>query len=103
MTKIPDSDSRVWPNQGQYDGGEDDHQPLLNKYPKKKKLNRKQINRAIMDLEDAHPLKQVVAPHHIGTLVACLPCFKKKGKIGFRIALRDSICAELGVQIAESE
>lgn len=106
MTKIPDDDSRTWPNPSSwFDGGDADeeNEALLAKYPKKKKLNRKQINKAIMDLEDAHPLKAVVAPHHIGACVACMPCFKSHGKVGFRIALRESICEELGFPIPESE
>lgn len=79
-----------------------DQEAIQEKMAEKKVLTRRQINRALMDMEDTSPLKHMVGAEHISPLLACLPCFKRRN-IGFRQKLRFCICQELGVEIPESE
>ena len=65
-------------------------------------MTRREINKARMDIEDTHPLRGIVGGQHISPIIGYMPCFKKRN-IGFRLALRDCVCQELGVKIPESE
>lgn len=53
-------------------------------------------------MEDLAPLKEMVGVHHISPILQYVPCFKNKN-VGFRYALRECICNELGVAVPESE
>jgi hypothetical protein len=66
------------------------------------KCTKQQINQALMDLEDLHPLRNIVKSHHI------LPCLKKwKGKKGrdenFAFNLRVAILGQMKVKIPKSD
>lgn len=81
-------------------GGE--HASLLHEYPESKTLTRRQVNKALMDMQDTSPLKEMVSIDHIQPCLKCIPCFRGRGS-GFRFALRHCINEELGVKIPESE
>ena len=96
-----------WEEQQDDEGGHDEphgheKEALIRKYPEKKVLTRRQINKALMDMEDLAPLKELVGPSHISPILEYVPCFNKR-KRGFRFALRECICQELDVVIPESE
>ena len=81
-----------------------ENESLLARYPPKQVLTRKQINKCLMDIEDTHPLKDMVGVEHITPVLKDLPCYRLiKMNIGFRQAVRQSVCAELGINIPESE
>lgn len=71
-------------------------------YPEKKTLTRRQINRALTDMEDLAPLKEMVGINHISPILYHVPCFKQKN-VGFREKLRYCILHELDVPIPENE
>jgi len=71
-------------------------------YPEKKTLTRRQINRALTDMEDLAPLKEMVGIHHISPKLKYIPCFKNKN-VTFRMKLRHCMLHELGVPIPEGE
>ena len=68
----------------------------------KKTLTRRQINKALMDMEDTSPLRDMVGIQHISPLLGYIPFFNKKN-IGFRQKLRVCLCKELDVEIPASE
>lgn len=69
---------------------------------KKKILTRRQINKALMDMEDTSPLRDMVGIQHISPLLGYIPFFNQKN-IGFRQKLRVCLCKELDVEIPASE
>ena len=93
-------DHAAWGSCSEHEDSE--NQGLLHSAPRKTTLTRREINKARMDIEDTHPLRKVVGAKHISPWLGYLPCFSKRN-IGFRLALRECVCAELGVKIPESE
>ena len=53
-----------------------------------------------MDIEDQHPLRDSVEPHHISSVLTW--CFKSKKK-PFKHKLQQTMLAELGIKMPKSE
>ena len=93
------------------EGGDNDKElegkPLIRQHTdfsryKKVRLNRQQITKALMDIEDTNPLKDRVQTEHISPLLT--RCFKAKNKKSeFKFALRQSLLQELNFKVPKSD
>jgi hypothetical protein len=81
----------------------DTKEPLLeNKYEEKDLLTRQQINQALMDIQDIHPLMHRTKFEHIVPgLKFMRRCIKKKPD--FQHGLRSSILKKMGIKVPKSE
>lgn len=66
------------------------------------KLSRQQVNQALMEIEDLHPLRDKA---RLGHVLPCLsPCLRfVKVKPNFRHALRMSIMSAMNMKVSVSE
>jgi hypothetical protein len=84
--------------------GNDHNQPLLEekKFEDPDPLTRQQVNQALMDIEDLHPLRsRVKFDHIVPALKIFRSCIKKKPD--FKHALRKTLLDEMKIKMPKSE
>lgn len=82
----------------------DDHyEPIVREREAADRLTKHQVNQCLMDIQDIHPLKDMIKWKHI--IPGCAPCFKCccKKKPNFRHALRKSLMAEMHMKVPKTE
>ena len=77
-------------------------EPLLQQYEERDVLTRQQINQAVMDIQDIHPLMTRTKFEHIVPAFKCLRKCKKR-KPDFQHSLRTSILKKLDIKMPKSD
>ena len=81
----------------------DDLPLLMANQSKKEPLNKQQINKCLQDIEDMHPLRELIKIKHIAPFLTKLPCFKTKQKTNFKHGFRIALMKELALEMGENE
>ena len=74
----------------------------IKEYEKPDVVTRQQINQALMDIEDTHPLKSKAKLEHIIPAFACFKRYMKR-KPDFNHALRCTLLKELDLKMPKSD
>ena len=81
------------------EGGDEADDRETSKFP----LTRQQINQAMMDIEDMHPLRHFAKLDDIISFLRVFRRCQKKRKPDFSFALRETVLKEMDIKMPESD